>query len=89
MRFDSGRIKDLEMLESKKRNALTVAEKQKIQSFIDKIRGQAENENLAKERELLLNARRQTVNAVGEANIKSARDTADKLEEQIHNKFRY
>ena len=84
MNFDSGRLKDLEQLEYKLKYAPDSATRQKIQSTIDHIKRQAQNPELTKERELLMNARRAATNAVGEINIKNAREQADKLEEQIH-----
>lgn len=87
MRFDSGRIKDLEMLEAKLQASVDPTQRSKIKTTINRIKSQATNESLAKERELLLEARRRATNAVGEINIKNAREEANKLEEQVHHKF--
>jgi hypothetical protein len=81
--YDSGRLKDLSMLEGKLKKVTDYREKADIQRAIDAIKRQGENPQLAKEREILLNARRAATNAVGEINIKNARETADKIEERI------
>lgn len=83
MYIDSGRIKDLEMLTDKLRKTTVESEREKIRNAIASIKKQAEDLDLAHNREKLLNARRTSTNAVGEFNIKKARDEADKLEEKI------
>jgi hypothetical protein len=87
VKFDSGRIKDLEMLESKLKRSVNPSERNDIKRAIDAIKRQGENPKLAEEREVLLNARRAATNAKGEINIKNARDTADKIEERIHHEL--
>lgn len=89
MKFDSGRLKDLQMLEDKLKKSTNPFEKGDIQRAINAIKGQAENVRLSEAREQLLNARRAATNAKGEINIKKARDEADKLEEHIHNAIPY
>lgn len=83
MKFDSGRIKDLQMLEDKLKRVTDYREKADIQRAIDAIKRQGENPKLAEEREILLNARRAATNARSEIDIKNARDAANKIEERI------
>lgn len=85
MQLDSGRIKDMQMLEHKLKSAGS-DERRKILSTMDEIKRQAEIPELNQDREAILNARRATINAKGEVNIKNARDEADKLEGYVHNK---
>lgn len=88
MYFDSGRLADLRMLEQKLKEASSPAERAKYQGVIDTIKRQAENPQLNKKREELMEMRRRTINAKGDANIKNLRDEADRLEESIDKEIR-
>ena len=83
MHLDSGRVKDIQMLEAKLKLVQSPTERRDITRAINAIKRQAENTQLTRDRERLLQARRNTVNAKGEINIKNERIAADKLEEQI------
>lgn len=72
MKFDSGRLADLKLLESKVAESKTSSERDKYQRLIGDIKKQSENEQLSTDREHLLEARRQ-----------GDQRTADKLEEHI------
>jgi len=87
MQLDSGRLKDLQFLSEKLKKANTREERDKIKHAINEIKRQAQNKELTKDRELLLNARRKTVNTKGTDNIHKARAEADNLEGYIHNKY--
>lgn len=87
MYLDSGRLADLKMLEERRETA-SETERNQIDKSIKTILRQAENPELAKRREELLDARRAATNARGSLNIKHARDTADKLEEKLDKEIR-
>ena len=87
MKYDQGRVKDIEMLEGKLRQSVDPSQRSKIKTTLDHIKRQAENEGLANARNTLLEARRRATDARGEINIKNAREDANKLEEQIHRQF--
>jgi len=77
MKFDSGRLADLKLLEGKVAESKTPSERDKYQRLIGDIKRQSENEQLSTDREHLLEARRQ-----------GDQRTADKLEEAIDKRYR-
>lgn len=85
--FDPGRIKDLQMLESKLRNSTSAIQRGNIERAINAIKRQAEDPRLMEERTRLIQARKSATEAVGEINIENARKDGDKLEEKIHHTF--
>lgn len=88
MKLDSGRVKDLQMLETKLKNSVDSIQRSRIKTTMNMILAQAQDDKLSAAREQLLNARRVTTNAIGEINIKNAREEANRLEEQVHKTFR-
>lgn len=77
MLLDSGRIEDMKRLEQAMASARNAEERQKYQGIMDNIRRQAENTQLARQRENLMEARR-----------KGLREEGDKLEEYIDKEFK-
>ena len=84
MYFDQGRLADLKKLEIKLSQPMPHAERMKIVKAIDEIKRQAEDANLNRQRELLIESRRRSTNAKGEVNIQRERIEGDKLEEFIN-----
>ncbi len=86
MYLDSGRIEDIRKMEHIIRTSADFKERSKARNVIDHIKRQAENETLGKEREKLLESRRQTNNE-RRYSVSGMKSDTDKLEEKIDKEY--